>query len=400
MKPVNVAIIGCGGYASQLIKRIWTLPRSLRLVAATSRNPESPDALACAARGARIFPGTEELLEFVQGKAEAILNPTPIPQHARLTRQCLEAGFPVWLEKPPVATLEELDEILAVSRRTGLRVDVCFNSVYSHNVQRLKAELLRGAYGNLNRVRSVAGWPRTDAYFRRAGWAGKLKNEGQWVLDGTINNPLAHVVFNNLFFAGSEQDALAGIARVEAELYHAHEIESEDTSSLRILTTGGIEILSQLTLCPEQEITALTVLDTDDAEITLRDFETVEIAWRDGRREVWASYKENRIEMLETLCLSLREEGRPICTLESCRPFTDVVNRAFFSTLEKHGKIPDVRPGLLDRHASGETFLIRIRGIDAAIAAAHEQGKLLSEGNPGWLTEEPALAEEAESLVR
>lgn len=379
MKPVRLAIIGCGGYAFQLVKRLWTMPREALLVAAASRDPESPEARACASHGVRVMPSVDDLLAFAPGKVDAILNPTPIHIHKALTLRCLDAGFPVWLEKPPVATLSELDELMAASRRTGIPVSVAFNSLYGHQIQQLKEELIRGDYGRVHRVRGVAGWIRTDAYFARADWAGKLKVGDNWVYDGTINNPLAHLLCNNLFFAAKEHHALAEPEAIEAELWHGHRIESEDTSSLRIVTRNGVEVFTHMTLCPEEEMEALTVIDSDLASISLLDFKTVRIEWHDGRREVRESYKENRIEMLENLCHSFREGSPSCCPLSMTRPFTQVVNTAFEQVLARHGKIPGVAARLIEQFPFGDSIGTRIKGINPLLLQAHKTGKLLGE---------------------
>jgi len=379
MKKVRLGIIGCSGYAWQLIKRIGTLPRHARLVAAMSPDPLSNEARWCESLGVRVFDSVEDLLDFGQGRLDAILNPTPIHLHKPLTLQCLEAGFPVWLEKPPVATVDDLDELAAASAKKRCRVDVCFNSLYAFQIQRLKAELVAGNFGQIHRIRSIGSYARTDAYFARSKWAGRLQVDGLSVYDGTINNPLAHVLCNNLFFAAREHHALAEAESVEAELWHGHAIESEDTSSLRIRTREGVEVLSHLTLCPEEEISPLTVIDADRATIRIIDFQTVEICWADGGTEIRDSYKENRMEMLEELSYQTAYGGDPLCSLSMTRPFTSVVNAAFEQVLAKEGCIPGVMPSLIDRFPSGGSIGTRIKGINVLMMQAHESGKLLGE---------------------
>jgi predicted dehydrogenase len=378
--PKKIAVIGCGGYAFQLIQRIWTIPRYIDVRAVVSCNPDGATARLYAAKGIKIFPSVEALLSDPPEAIDAILNPTPIHVHTETTLSCLKAGYPVWLEKPPVATLAEYDQILPVAARAGKQVDVCFNSLYAHGVQRLKAEIVAGLYGKVRRVRGIGGWIRTDAYFERVGWAGQLKVGDQWVFDGTINNPLAHVLCNNLYFAAPEHHALAEPRSVEAELWHGHEIESEDTSSLRVVTKDGVEVLTHLTLCPEAEIVPLTVIDTEAATITLRDFQTVEIEWNDGRRESRRCFKENRIEMLEELGHKLNTGEPRFCPLEMCRPFTRVVETAFRQILAANeGRIPPINAALIQRRPYQCSVATVVRGINAAMARAHERGCLLSQ---------------------
>ncbi len=378
METAKLAIIGTEGYAALLAERLHTLPRTARLVAAVSLEPGGPAARRLADRGTRIFPDLDALLAFAPGQIDAILNPTPIPLHRPVTLRCLEAGFPVWIEKPPVARLAELDELLGAVERTGLPVDVCFNSLYAFRVRELKAELVAGEFGKVGRIRSIGGWIRPAPYWNRAGWVGRLRDGGSWILDGTINNPFAHVLCNSLYFAATETDALAEFDSLDARLWHANPIDSEDTSSLRLATREGVEVLCHLTLCPEEEIPPLTLIDTEKATISLRDFQTVEIAWHDGRKERRESFKENRIEMIETLCRNLHADGPRPCPLAMTRPFTRLVNAAFDRVLDAHdGTIPAIPQEVIIQSEVDGSSAVRIRGINAAMRQAHENGELL-----------------------
>ena len=227
-EPVKIGLTGCDGYAFQLIIRMQTTPLHAKITGVAALDLHSEGATYCRAHGIPVFPSIGELL--AEGDLEVVVNPTPIHLHAKITKQCLAAGFPVWVEKPPVATVQELDDLAAAARAAGLPVAVCFNALHSFRAQQLKAELVAGKYGRIRRVKSLGAWARTEAYFCRNDWAGKLKVDDQWVLDGDINNPLAHVVCNGLFFAGRQPAALAHPATVEAEVYRANPIESEDTS--------------------------------------------------------------------------------------------------------------------------------------------------------------------------
>jgi predicted dehydrogenase len=310
-----------------------------------------------------------------------VANPTPIHLHAEITKQCLAAGYPVWVEKPPVATVQELDDLAAVAREAGLPVAVCFNSLYSYRAQQLKTELVAGRYGPIQRIKSVGAWGRTESYFRRNDWAGALKTDGRWVLDGDINNPLAHVICNGLFFAGPEPAALAHPATVEAEIYRANPIESEDTSAIRIRTREGMEVLSWLTLACEGESDPVTVIEAEKATIRFIDLRQVEIAWHDGTTEFRDSYKENRLEMIEHLCRTLRSDEPLLCPLDMTRPFTLAVNAAFESAETIH-TIPGDALDML--RVDDQEKQIAITGISAILQEAFDANALFSEIGVPW----------------
>ena len=378
-EPVKIAVIGTGGYAHQLIIRILTTPLFATITAVASRDLDCEGAKYCRAHGINVFQSVEELLAY--GEFEVVVNPTPIHLHAKITKQCLAAGFPVWLEKPPVATVQELDDLNAFAMDAELSVAVCFNSLFSYRAQQLKAELVAGTYGKIKRIKSLGAWVRTDAYFNRNDWAGALKKGDHWILDGDINNPLAHVVCNGLFFAGSQQSTLANPISVEAELYRANQIESEDTSAIRIQTAERVEILSWLTLACKDETDPVTVIETEQATIKLINLQEVEITWHDGRTEFRDSYKENRIEMIEHLCCTLRRDVAKIGELAKLRPFTLTVNAAF----ESVGSIHTIPESALDCvTVRGTETQVAILGMEEILKQAYKGNALFSELGVSW----------------
>lgn len=378
LEPVQIAVIGCGGYAFQLIKRILSVPHSGVVAAVTSRDPASAGARFCGERGIPVFQTIDELLKY--GKFEVVLNPTPIHLHLPTTKQCLSAGFPVWLEKPPVATVQELEELQSIAEVAGKPIAVCFNSLFSHLTQNLKRELVAGRFGHVRQIKGIGAWIRTSAYFNRNSWAGCLRKDDAWILDGDVNNPFAHVLCNNLFFAGSQHHSLAEPLSIEAELYRSNAIESEDTSCLRILTDNGVEIINYLTLAPREEIPPRTVIETEKALISFEEFKRLKIEFYNGPVEEHEAYQEDRVEMIEHLCRAFRTGEPYLSTLDMMRPFTVAVNGAFDSA-EQIQTIPEE---YLDVEREGETRKIAVKDIERIMEDAFESNSLYSELGVPW----------------
>ena len=71
-------------------------------------------------------------------KVDVIFVPTPIHTHKDFAIKCIDAGFDVFLEKPPVATIQELDELEAYATAKGKRVAVMFQSFYTTIMKEMK----------------------------------------------------------------------------------------------------------------------------------------------------------------------------------------------------------------------------------------------------------------------
>jgi hypothetical protein len=226
----------------------------------------------------------------------------------------------------------------------------------------------------------VGAWIRTEDYFTRSDWTGKVRNGQAWILDGSMNNPFAHVLCNGLYFAASEHHALAEPVRVQAELYHANAIETEDTSSLRIETREGVEVLTHFTLAPETEMPPTTVIEADLAVITLTDFQSLRIQWRGGRVEERASRCDNRVEMLQQLCRAVRTGEAYRSHLAMCRPFTVAVNAGFDSAAE----VVAVPEAYIVRRDWDGSVAAAVRGLSSHLQTAHDEAALLSELGIPW----------------
>jgi predicted dehydrogenase len=378
---IRIAMIGAGGYAFELIKRIWMVPDKIDLAAVTS-NPshKRPGVETCREKGIKVFSTVDELLETMQGKCDVIYIPTPIHTHSSLTKTCLDAGFDVFLEKPPTATIQDYDDLVAFVNKRGRKVPVCFQYLYTNMMQQMKEKISAGKFGKVKRVRSIGAWERLDSYFSRSAWAGRLRVNDEWVLDGTINNPLAHVLSNDLYLASMERWKMAEPKTVQAELYHAHNIESEDTSSLRIVTTDGVEIIYQATLCADKVVHPITTVECEKATIEYAEFNKVTITHKNGKKEEIIDESEMRVQMLEKLAEAYENKKPYYGSLELCRPFTLAVNGAFESSKLTHG----ITSRYIRCFEHQDSMRTVVNGLDQYLLTGYEQGKLFSELGVPW----------------
>ena len=105
MKPIRIAIIGFGKIAAdQHQPSILANPR-FELAASSSRSGKGPQPA---------FTNWRELVRSVEG-LEAVAITTPPEPRYEIARTCLEAGLHVLLEKPPCATLSEVEDLACLA---------------------------------------------------------------------------------------------------------------------------------------------------------------------------------------------------------------------------------------------------------------------------------------------
>ena len=393
---IRLAVIGTSGYAGYLIDRLWELPDQCQIVAAaTLDKPENPCVINCAKRGIRVFSNLDALLTALSPKdCEAIVVASGIDSHYGCAAQALAAGFHVLLEKPPVPTIQELDALVKLKERVGRSVAVHFQFLYTPTNQRLKSVLASGALGKIRRLRAFAAWPRSIQYFQRSPWTGRLYTTDSWVLDGTVCNSLAHLLAHELFLA-TASPGLATPATVQAELYHANDTESEDTSCLRIVTDEGVEILYYASLATTTQRDVLLEIETDKATVRQIDFADTVVCYPDGREEIFGKPHASKTEedkivrrhMLTTILDSLTEGKPQIFDAAVCRPYVLALNAAF----ESGGPPKRVAAEFKHNLVAENLQQVVIEGIEQDLETAFSKRLLLSEVGVPWASASPVF---------
>ena len=323
--------------------------------------------------------------------------PTGIDSHHDLMIQAVEAGLDVVLEKPPAATVQDVDAMLAALERTGRTCQVGFQSQSNPTVRELKQAICQGRLGRITEAVVKVRWVRGDDYYERNPWAGKLTLEGRWILDGTINNPMAHYLFNALYYVSMEWGQAAAPQSVRAELYRGHEIESEDTSCLEVVCENGARVYFYGTLCAkEQEPLTIAVIGERGSAVWTEE----RVEFFEGKEkvgEIGPPELDPKDEVFRNAVRHRRGEVSALnCPLAMSRAHTLAVNGAFasagipraipkealeFSKDPKTGTTLRAISGiknLMDRAAAARTLYSDL-GVEWAVRTAAVQTKDISE---------------------
>jgi len=380
-------LIGTGGFGRNHLNELVRLQNEgvLALAAVSDLRLTEHAASVVAERGIRHYVDYREMLSK-EGAADFVVISTPIQLHAAMSIDALEAGFHVLLEKPPAAAIQDVDRILEAAGRAGKHCAVNFFSPSSTALSLIGFIAASGELGRIRRLKGIALLKRTNAYFRRTPWAGKLVSSGHLVMDGAFHNPTAHLLYSMLRLAeliAEVEGRTAAPARVTAELYHANPIDSDDTSAMRIEMSDGTELTFYVTLCARQsETQRIRIEGTDGA-----------LEWGyDDQVNVWSNGTVRSYDCRESAGILERRyrnliramdgnDARLDVSLESARRFTLAANGAFESAVRIK---PVTSAGVrLSSQAEDEPGAY-IDGIEATIKEAFAAGKLFSEMGVSW----------------
>lgn len=131
---IRIAIIGYGKIArDQHLPAIAADP-GFELAAVVS--PRAP-----AEEGVPVFPSHEALLDAMAGELDAVAICTPPTIRLAIARAAFAAGLDVLLEKPPAATLGEIEEIERLGRESGRTLFTAWHSQHAAAVAGARAAL-------------------------------------------------------------------------------------------------------------------------------------------------------------------------------------------------------------------------------------------------------------------
>jgi predicted dehydrogenase len=314
--------------------------------------------------------------------AEITIICTPINTHADLAITALRAGSRVLLEKPPAPSPEEHRRIAEAVAETGLACQVGFQSLGSAAIPALRGLI---ASGRLGRVRGIGGWGawhRPSAYFTRAAWSGRRRLNGVDVMDGALTNPFAHAIATALALADGP------IAGIETELFHAHPIESDDTSCVRVRLEDGFTITMAATLCapyvepppgkPARGEAHLVVRgDAGRATLTYT-HDRLKVELPDGSVTTTVH---DRVGLLENLIDHVRTGADLLVPLASTERFTRVLDAIRLAP--EPTPIPE-RHQLVERDAGGEVVARLLPGVTELVQRSAQELALFSGLDVPW----------------
>ena len=389
-EPLILAVAGLGGFArgvTETIRRFGAkTDPPVRLAAVCDPALDHHADRVAELAGDNIAADASFDALVARPEIEAVWLPVPIALHRPFTEQALAAGKAVMCEKPAAATVEDVDAMIAARDRAGLPALLGFQHIYDPAVAQLKQRLLDGAIGTVRRASVYGCWPRSNRYFERAGWAGRLKADGQWVLDSPIQNAMAHPVNLALFLLGDAPQASAQPVAIEAELYRAAPIENYDTISARVRMASDVSLLVLLTHATAEREGPVLRIEGDAGTATWRMSEGAVIENAQGTEHL-APDETVRAHSLQAFARLVRGKSTSPCavaTLETGRAHTLVVNGA-----SEAAPIVAAPPDAIERvepEQDGEWFA-SLHGINAAMRHCASQHEMLHESGALPFTE-------------
>jgi len=243
MANLNLGIVGCGDIADYTAWVSKLVPQ-VSLSACCDVNAERASVFAKRHRISQNFTDFTEMLE--KADLDAIYLAVPHNLHHEMILSAVEAGKPVFVEKPVTRTLSE--GIKLVEMVIGQKVGVNYQYRYDSGCYALGRAVQAGALGHVHSIRINIPWHRTQSYFDSAPWHKTIAQAG----GGTLITQGSHFLDVALWALGEQPVSAMGYTASPG-----FEVEVDTSVHGIVETESGtlISITSSMVAASEQAVT-------------------------------------------------------------------------------------------------------------------------------------------------
>jgi predicted dehydrogenase len=192
VQALRVGVVGCGKIADGHAEVLAYLPGA-ELVAVCDREILLAEQLAVRFSVPRWYGDLGQML--AAEKLDVVHITTPPGAHLALTRQCVEAGAHVFLEKPLTLTVPESAELIAAVESAGRRMSINYWPNFDPPMMEFKHMLAAGTIGEVVHAEAFIGYDLAGAYGQAL-----MGDAGHWVhrLPGKLFQNMMDHIFNRL----------------------------------------------------------------------------------------------------------------------------------------------------------------------------------------------------------
>jgi len=157
---LGVALVGLGGYSSELLAPALQLTRHCRLTGIVTGSPEKIETwqqlYAIPDRNVYDYDGLHRIAD--NPDIDVIYVVTPNHLHKPLTLAGAAAGKHVWCEKPMAMDAAEGEAMIAACSSNKVRLAIGYRLRHEPNTRRLMAMASERPFGGIRRVEAAAGF--------------------------------------------------------------------------------------------------------------------------------------------------------------------------------------------------------------------------------------------------
>jgi len=225
---LKMAIIGTGGMAGWHFKNVQGKVDGLEIVGGYDIRKEAQERTE-KEWGIRAYASPEEI--YADKSIDLVLIATPNDVHKTYSIALLEAGKNVLCEKPVTLNAQELEEVMAVAKKTGKLFTINQNRRWDKDFLTIREIYNKKMIGEVYSIES-----RVSGSRRLSGWRGFKPNGGGLLLDWGV-----HLLDQVLDLIPEK------ITSVQAHVHNVHNKEVDDVFTVLLRFANGCSVNVSIT---------------------------------------------------------------------------------------------------------------------------------------------------------
>ncbi len=384
-RELSALLVGIGGYGNLYVDQLLTKGEERGVVIKGIVDPSPEGCRRWAEVKEKGIPRYPSMQAFYESeKADLAVISSPIQYHMEQTLIALSKGSHVLCEKPVAALPNEAYRMRESAARHQKKIAIGYQWSFSKAILDLKHDILDGVLGKPLRLKSIVLWPRDAAYFARAAWAGKMKDpKGRWIRDSVANNATAHYLHNMFYLLGKTVDTSATPIEVTAELYRANQIESFDTTAVKIRLAQDVELFYYASHAIDKSFGPAFHYAFENADVYYNEEGKgiegeITAFFRDGREKVYGNPYEGQENKLWNLVGAIRGQALIPCGVDAALPHALCID-AMHQSVPKIVDFP--KESVTVDEVQGLTF---VPGLDTTLKACYDNWTLPAENGASF----------------
>ena len=186
---MKYALIGCGRIAVNHIKA--ALNNKFDIVAVCDVLPEKMELLL-EKYELQNDPSIARYIDYKEilnkhPEVDLIAIATESGEHAKIALDCIDAKKNVVIEKPIAMSMSDANEIVNRAKEKGVKVSACHQNRFNVAVQKTRAALEAGRFGEMSHGSIHVRWNRDRNYYEQASWRGTWAQDGGCLMNQCIH---------------------------------------------------------------------------------------------------------------------------------------------------------------------------------------------------------------------
>ena len=242
----------------------------------------------------------------------------------------------------------------------------------------LKKDILNNRFGKIKQIKTIVNWNRKKSYYSEGNWKGRqFSTSGSRIFENVMSNGTAHYFHNLLFLAGSQLNTSAIPVSIEGECYRGHNIETFDTTSIRMKTDSQCELLYLATFVSDNIQVPRFEITFENGKVYFPEGENMRIKanLNNGESLYYDSPEENRYGHFKHVVDYLHHGTALTCDINTTLPEILIAN-----TVSKHMPVSEFPKELIQEDDEN----LSVKGISDIMNHCYERNQLFSEAGPSW----------------